>query len=64
MKWKIKLTLHPTFGKEKYKEIEFETNNINSQDKIYSEAEKYIKKVVSKYPFFIEAYSWEVFPNE
>lgn len=64
MKWKIKLTLHPTFGKKIHKEIKFETMTSSHHDRIYDEAQKYVRKTVSKYPFFIEAYSWEVFPDE
>ena len=64
MKWKVKITLHPSIGKEIHKEVKFETITANHHDRIYDEAKKYVRKVVSKYPFFIEAYTWEVFPDE
>lgn len=64
MKWKIELTLHPSIGKEIKKTIKFETITANHHDRIYEEAERYVRKKVAMYPFLIEAYSWEVFPNE
>jgi antibiotic biosynthesis monooxygenase (ABM) superfamily enzyme len=64
VKWKVKIILHPSIGKESHKEVKFETITANHHDRIYEEAKKHVRKVVSKYPFFIEAYSWEVFPDE